>query len=247
MGFRARSAFKLLQLDEQFGVLRGVRRAVDLCAAPGSWSQVLSRKLYDSNAESAAVDVETAVREGESDVRVVSVDLQEMAPIAGVELIQGDITSTRTAEQIIAHFAGRKAQVVVSDGAPDVTGVHDIDEFVQAELLAAALNITTHVLEDGGAFVAKIFRCQQYELLATQLQVFFASVSCAKPKSSRAQSNEAFVVCQGFKLPPGYTPVMTSHLLPRYGLRADEPHDPVLVPFLACGDLSGYDALQEFE
>ncbi|KAF1774367.1 hypothetical protein JG687_00014883 [Phytophthora cactorum] len=237
VGFRARSAFKLLQLDEQFNFLRNVQRAVDLCAAPGSWSQVLSRKLYDtSNVQS--VD--------SGDVRIVSVDLQEMAPIAGVQLLQGDITSKRTAEQIIVHFHGAKAQVVVSDGAPDVTGVHDIDEFMQAELLVAALNITTHVLEEGGAFVAKIFRCEQYDLLATQLSVFFESVSCSKPMSSRAQSNEAFVVCQGFRLPENYTPVMTSYLLPRYGLEEGEKHNPLLVPFLASGDLSGYDADQQF-
>lgn len=246
MGFRARSAFKLLQLDEQFGILKDVHRAVDLCAAPGSWSQVLSRKLYDPS-----VTAKIAEEEGDDaahhDVRIVSVDLQEMAPIPGVELVQGDITSKKTAEQIISYFKGKKAQVVVSDGAPDVTGVHDIDEFVQAELLAAALNITTHVLEEGGSFVAKIFRCQQYDLLATQLKVFFTNVSCSKPKSSRTQSNEAFVVCQGFKMPDGYTPVMTSYLLPRYGLEEGEAHDPVLVPFLACGDLSGYDAIQQFE
>ncbi|RLN93314.1 hypothetical protein BBJ28_00002112 [Nothophytophthora sp. Chile5] len=241
VGFRARSAFKLLQLDEQFVFLKDVERAVDLCAAPGSWSQVLSRKLYDTSNTS----VRSTGRE-EEDVRIVSVDLQEMAPIPGVQLVQGDITSKRTAEQIIAYFHGAKAQIVVSDGAPDVTGVHDIDEFVQAELLAAALNITTHVLEEGGAFVAKIFRCEQYDLLATQLSVFFESVSCAKPKSSRAQSNEAFVVCQGFRLPDKYTPVMTSYLLPRYGLEESEAHDPLLVPFLASGDLSGYDADQQF-
>jgi tRNA (cytidine32/guanosine34-2'-O)-methyltransferase len=238
VGFRARSAFKLLQLDEQFDFLRHVQRAVDLCAAPGSWSQVLSHKLYDASNVKAEGD--------DGDVRIVSVDLQEMAPIAGVQLLQGDITSKRTAEQIIGHFHGAKAQVVVSDGAPDVTGVHDIDEFVQAELLAAALNITTHVLEEGGSFVAKIFRCEQYDLLATQLSVFFESVSCSKPMSSRAQSNEAFVVCQGFRLPENYTPVMTSYLLPRYGLEQGEAHDPLLVPFLASGDLSGYDAAQQF-
>jgi tRNA (cytidine32/guanosine34-2'-O)-methyltransferase len=208
---------------------------------------VLSRKLYASPADASAVPL--GHQQGDDAVeavRVVSVDLQEMAPIPGVQLIQGDITSKRTAEQIISYFQGQKAQVVVCDGAPDVTGVHDIDEFVQAELLAAALNITTHVLAEGGAFVAKIFRCQQYELLASQLSVFFESVTCSKPKSSRAQSNEAFVVCQGFRLPEGYTPVMTSYLLPNYGLQAGEAHDPLLVPFLACGDLSGYDAVQQF-
>ncbi|CEG39103.1 ribosomal rna large subunit methyltransferase j [Plasmopara halstedii] len=237
VGFRARSAFKLLQLDEQFDFLRHVHRAVDLCAAPGSWSQVLSRKLYDSS------NIRNVENE---DVRIVAVDLQEMAPIAGVQLLQGDITSKRTAEQIIRLFHGGKAQLVVSDGAPDVTGVHEIDEFVQAELLAAALNITTHVLEEGGAFVAKIFRCEQYDLLAMQLSLFFESVSCSKPMSSRAQSNEAFVVCQGFRLPENYTPVMTSHLLPMYGLKESDEYDPKLVPFLACGDLSGYDAEQQF-
>ncbi|TDH73675.1 hypothetical protein CCR75_003211 [Bremia lactucae] len=237
VGFRARSAFKLLQLDEQFDFLRHVQRAVDLCAAPGSWSQVLSRKMYDASNGCTA---------GNGDVRIVSVDLQEMAPIAGVQLLQGDITSKRTAEQIVSYFHGSKAQLVVSDGAPDVTGVHDIDEYVQAELLVAALNITTHVLEENGTFVAKIFRCEQYDLLAMQLSVFFESVSCSKPISSRAQSNEAFVVCTGFQLPENYTPVMTSHLLPRYGLKENEPHDSILVPFLASGDLSGYDSDEQF-
>lgn len=217
---------------------------MDLCAAPGSWSQVLSHKLHVPIAQ--ANSNVTAVADPE-EVRIVSVDLQEMAPIPGVKLIQGDITSKQTAEQIISYFRGKKAQVVVSDGAPDVTGVHDIDEFVQAELLAAALNITSHVLEKGGAFVAKIFRCEQFDLLASQLSVFFEEVSCAKPSSSRAASSEAFVVCQGFHLPPGYTPVMTSYLLPQYGLDADEVHDPILIPFLACGDLSGYDAVQQFQ
>ncbi|TMW65894.1 hypothetical protein Poli38472_003659 [Pythium oligandrum] len=245
VGFRARSAFKLLQLDEQFAFLKNVERAVDLCAAPGSWSQVLSRKLYHDQATIPTIKADTDPKDAQ-DVRVVSVDLQEMAPIPGVALIQGDITSKKTAETIIKYFQGRKAQIVVSDGAPDVTGVHDIDEFVQAELLAAALNITTHVLEEGGTFVAKIFRCQQYDLLADQLGVFFKEVSCSKPTSSRAASNEAFVVAQGFKMPESYTPVMTSYLLPKYGLADGDAHDPLLVPYLACGDLSGYDDEQEF-
>jgi tRNA (cytidine32/guanosine34-2'-O)-methyltransferase len=222
-----------------------VERAVDLCAAPGSWSQVLSRKLYHDQATIPAIHRDLTPDQAQ-DVRVVSVDLQEMAPIPGVVLIQGDITSKKTAEQIIAYFHGQKSQIVVSDGAPDVTGVHDIDEFVQAELLAAALNITTHVLEEGGTFVAKIFRCQQYDLLADQLSLFFKEVSCSKPTSSRAASNEAFVVAQGFHMPTGYVPVMTSYLLPNYGLAKDDKHDETLVPYMACGDLSGYDQQQEF-
>jgi tRNA (cytidine32/guanosine34-2'-O)-methyltransferase len=99
LGYRARSAFKLLQIDEEFSILDGVTRAVDLCAAPGSWSQVLSRRIGNA--------------------KIVAVDLQEMAPIDGVVQIQGDITRQATAEEIIRHFEGELADIVVSDGAPD--------------------------------------------------------------------------------------------------------------------------------
>jgi tRNA (cytidine32/guanosine34-2'-O)-methyltransferase len=144
-GYRARSAFKLLQIDEEFSLFRDVERAVDLCAAPGSWSQVLAAKLYKSDQEkkectSSSDSTATTVPE-----KIVAVDLQEMAPIEGVRQIQGDITALSTAERIIQHFGGLKADLVVCDGAPDVTGLHDIDEFVQAQLLLAALNITTHM------------------------------------------------------------------------------------------------------
>ncbi|KAH9113838.1 hypothetical protein LEN26_013080 [Aphanomyces euteiches] len=224
VGFRARSAFKLMQLDDQFNLFANVERAVDLCAAPGSWSQVLSRKLYHDR------DIPNVDAHGD-EIRVVSVDLQEMAPIPGVALLQGDITSTQTADQIISYFHGQKANIVVCDGAPDVTGVHDIDEYVQSELLLAALNITTFVLAPGGSFVAKIFRCKHYDFLASQLSLFFSEVTCAKPQSSRISSNEHFVVCRGFSLPPGYKPVMTSPLLPQYGQPEAVAANPTILPF----------------
>ncbi|CAM9477157.1 unnamed protein product [Laminaria digitata] len=211
VGFRARSAFKLLQLDEEFGLFEGVTKAVDLCAAPGSWSQVLASKLLgkngaplatedatgDSRQDAAGTKTTTTTaaapvasqeqatsrniiendrasvtgaaggsgktvrsfarrrggrgggeeryrREGggggggggggEDAVRIVAVDLQEMAPIDGVKQLQGDITSTETAEAIIDHFRGGLAELVVCDGAPDVTGLHDIDEYLQAQV-----------------------------------------------------------------------------------------------------------------
>jgi len=123
-GWRARSAFKLLQIHEQYGILDGVRKAVDLCAAPGSWSQVLSRELY----EKAKPDQEA---------KIVAVDLQDMAPLPGVIQIKGDITKRSIAEEIISHFDGELADIVLSDGAPDVTGLHDVDEYVQAQLILA--------------------------------------------------------------------------------------------------------------
>ena len=91
------------------------------------------------------------------------------------------------------HFDGKPADLVVCDGAPDVTGLHDIDEYIQAQLLLAALNITTHVLKPGGTFVAKIFRGKDVTLLYSQLKLFFPRVTCAKPRSSRNSSIEAFV------------------------------------------------------
>eukprot|EP00271_Cylindrocystis_brebissonii_P001683 TRINITY_DN11968_c0_g1_i1.p1 TRINITY_DN11968_c0_g1~~TRINITY_DN11968_c0_g1_i1.p1 ORF type:complete len:332 (-),score=50.38 TRINITY_DN11968_c0_g1_i1:18-1013(-) len=251
-GWRARSAFKLLQINEEFGILNDVRHVVDLCAAPGSWSQVLSRSLYLPAKAAAAADSTGGTS---SLPLLVAIDLQPMAPIEGVVQIQGDITSARTAQQVIEHFRGEKADLVVCDGAPDVTGLHDLDEFVQAQLILAALTIVTHVLRPGGNFVAKIFRGKDISLLYSQLRMLFESVTCAKPKSSRNSSIEAFVVCEGYAPPDAFDPAFLHALLASPSedvLGADVssahlegPHR-ILIPFLACGDLSGYDADQSY-
>lgn len=237
-GWRARSAFKLLQLDQEFNLFTGVNRAVDLCAAPGSWSQVLSRKLRGC--------VETGEKgENSEEVKIVAVDLQAMAPLPGVTQIQGDITKVSTAQEIIRHFEGQPADLVVCDGAPDVTGLHDVDEYIQAQLLLAALNITTHVLKSGGTFVAKIFRGKDVTLLYSQLKIFFSGVTCTKPRSSRNSSIEAFVVCQNYSPPKGYIPNMSNPLLDHsYDVDFNQLEGPnrVIVPFLACGDLSAFDS-----
>lgn len=145
--------------------------------------------------------------------KVVAVDLQEMAPIPGVVTIMGDITDRVTAEQITNHFKGQLADLVVCDGAPDVTGLHDIDEYMQAQLLLAALNITTNVLKKGGSFVAKIFRGKDVSLLYSQFRTFFTNVTVAKPKSSRNSSIESFVVCRNYCPPSGFKPSMETLLL----------------------------------
>ena len=229
-GWRARSAFKLLQLNEQFNLFDGVSKVVDLCAAPGSWSQVLSKKLIEE-------------RPGQRG-KIVAVDLQAMAPLPGVIQIQGDITNVGTAKKIISLFEGECADLVVCDGAPDVTGLHDLDEFIQGQLLLAAFNITTHVLKPGGNFVAKIFRGKDVDLLWSQLSLFFKSVVIAKPSSSRSSSIESFIVCQNYCQPEGYKPTMANPLL-----KAEDADfsklsgaNRVLVPFVACGDLSSYDS-----
>ncbi|XP_042411188.1 putative tRNA (cytidine(32)/guanosine(34)-2'-O)-methyltransferase isoform X4 [Zingiber officinale] len=188
-GWRARSAFKLLQIDEEFNIFEGVKRVVDLCAAPGSWSQVLSRKLYvPAKLSSASRDADLPL--------IVAIDLQPMAPIEGVIQVQGDITNARTAEVVIRHFDGCKADLVVCDGAPDVTGLHDMDEFVQSQLILAVEN-----------------SLQKY----SGLKLFFSQVTFAKPKSSRNSS----IDCRSGWL---------------------EGPNKVYIPFLACGDLNGYDS-----
>jgi tRNA (cytidine32/guanosine34-2'-O)-methyltransferase len=248
-GFRARSAFKLLQLDEEFHLFQNVTRAVDLCAAPGSWSQVMSRRLYLHADDKAAV-------------KMVAVDLQAMAPIDGVIQLQGDITKLSTALAILDHFQGAPADLVICDGAPDVTGLHDMDEYIQAQLLLAALNITTHILKHGGTFVAKIFRGRDVTLLYAQLRLFFRTVVVAKPRSSRNSSIESFVVCQNYCPPKGYVANMANPLLDLPWSAVDQGQGNAegqvagdiysiatgasltnahLVPFLACGDLT-YDA-----
>ncbi|RNA11373.1 tRNA (cytidine(32) guanosine(34)-2 -O)-methyltransferase [Brachionus plicatilis] len=208
-GWRARSAFKLLQINEEFKLFDNVKRVVDLCAAPGSWSQVLSRELFrDTN-----------------DSKIVAVDLQKMAPLDN----------------------GEKADLVVCDGAPDVTGLHDIDEFIQAQLVLAALNITTHVLKTSpdSKFVAKIFRGKDITLLFSQLKCFFNKVTVSKPRSSRNSSIEAFIVCEGYQPPLDYVPNMRNPLLDQKYSSLDELEGSTrfIVPFIACGDLnSSYDS-----
>jgi tRNA (cytidine32/guanosine34-2'-O)-methyltransferase len=244
-GWRARSAYKLLQLDEEFNLFEGVTRVVDLCAAPGSWSQVLSRVLIkgekfgragwqDRQAaarsyvlgldkkESATqatppsevkVEDKPKPREG---VRIVAIDLQPMSPLEGVTTMRADITHPSTIPLMLkaldpdtydpaAPQGSSPVDLVISDGAPDVTGLHDLDIYVQSQLLWAALNLALCVLKPGGKFVAKIFRGKDVDLLFAQLKIVFERVRVAKPRSSRASSIEAFVVCEGFCPPEGFT------------------------------------------
>ncbi|CAD5115590.1 DgyrCDS4551 [Dimorphilus gyrociliatus] len=203
-GWRARSAFKLLQIDEEFNIFKDVSHVVDLCAAPGSWSQVLAKKIR--------------IEPQNDDAKIIAVDLQAMAPIPGVEQIQGDITKLSTAKKITSHFEGEKADL--------------------------ALNITTHVLKKSGTFVAKIFRGKDVSLLYSQLKIFFPLVTIAKPRSSRNSSIESFVVCQNYSPPDDYTPNMLNPLLDQKydDTNSLEGSNRLITPFIACGDLSGYDA-----
>ncbi|KAJ5346567.1 Ribosomal RNA large subunit methyltransferase E [Penicillium brevicompactum] len=254
--WRARSAFKLIQIDERFDLFEhenpdNVTRVVDLCAAPGSWSQVLSRvlikgesfgrrawlekkskeqegleKMQTANDDKMDCDEPTSSAElkPRKNVKIVSIDLQPMAPLEGITTLKADITHPSTIPLLLraldpeayeqpavpsdspspAPEAIREphpVDLVISDGAPDVTGLHDLDIYIQSQLLYAALNLAMGVLRPGGKFVAKIFRGRDVDLLYSQLRTVFERVSVAKPRSSRASSLEAFIVCEGF-IPP---------------------------------------------
>ena len=229
-GYRARSAFKLLQISEEYDIFSNVTSVVDLCAAPGSWSQVLSQQFKGQN------------------VKIVAVDLQQIAPLEGVVCIQGDITQTSTANRIIQECSG-KADLVICDGAPDVTGLHEIDEYIQGQLLLSAFNITSHVIKHQGTFLAKIFRGRDMSLLTAQMKQFFGNVVICKPRSSRDSSIEAFILCQGYNPPSDYIPSMIDPLKKvEYGPGNElTGSNRFLVPFMACGDLNGLDADQTYQ
>ncbi|KAB5583072.1 FtsJ-like methyltransferase-domain-containing protein [Coniochaeta sp. 2T2.1] len=247
-GWRARSAFKLLQLDEEFNLFEDVTRVVDLCAAPGSWSQVLSRVLIKGEkfGRTAWQDREAKFRQQmlglfasvpesqeepeyapqpdtplqpRKDVKIVAIDLQPISPLPGITTLRADITHPATVPLLLralepayipspgtnkSQQASTPLDLVISDGAPDVTGLHDLDIYVQSQLLFAALNLALCVLRPGGKFVAKIFRGRNVDLLYAQLKIFFEHVHVAKPRSSRASSVEAFVVCLNFQPPQGF-------------------------------------------
>ncbi|KAF2009439.1 FtsJ-domain-containing protein [Aaosphaeria arxii CBS 175.79] len=239
-GWRARSAYKLLQIDEQFNLFEGVTRVVDLCAAPGSWSQVLSRVLIkgetfgragweekqkearnyvlgmkDEKSQATEEKKQIEPRKPREGVRIVSIDLQPMSPLEGVTTLRADITHPSTIPLLLKALdpdtydpsstsPSAPVDLVISDGAPDVTGLHDLDIYVQSQLLWAALNLALCVLKPGGKFVAKIFRGKDVDLLFAQLKIVFDRVRVAKPRSSRASSIEAFVVCEGFHPPEGF-------------------------------------------
>lgn len=229
MGYRARSAFKLSALDEEFDLLSSAVNIVDLCAAPGSWSQYVAQRLRQLGRENVAT--------------VVAIDLQAIAPIEGIHMLQADITEPETLDKVTRIFDGKQADIVLSDGAPDVTGLHDLDEYIQSSLVLAALNFALHMLKPGGSFVAKVFRQKDTHLLYAQLKLFFPNVVISKPRSSRNSSIEAFVVCRDFEPVPGYVPAIISPN-PSDNKFAENlsPANKVVVPFISAGDLSGFDA-----
>ena len=182
-GLRSRAAFKLIEIDDKQHILKPGKRVVDLGAAPGGWSQV------------AALRVGSAEGKG----RVVAVDLSAIEPISGVEVLALDVSEAGAAEAIAAALGGGLADVVLSDMAAPATGHRPTDHLRVVGLVEAALDIAEGVLAPGGAFLAKVFQGGAGQELGSRLKRSFAKVSHVKPKASRAESPEVYVLATGFR------------------------------------------------
>ncbi|HEX3401910.1 MAG TPA: RlmE family RNA methyltransferase [Acetobacteraceae bacterium] len=176
-GWRSRAAFKLLELDDRFHLIRPGARVVDLGTAPGGWSQV-------------------AVKRGAG--RVVGVDLLPVDPVAGATLLLGDFTDEDMPGRLATELGG-KADLVLSDMAPNTTGHAATDHLRIMALAEAALAFALETLAGGGAFVAKVFQGGAERQMLEQLKRHFASVRHAKPPASRKESSELYVVATGFR------------------------------------------------
>jgi 23S rRNA (uridine2552-2'-O)-methyltransferase len=187
-GFRARAAYKLSEIDEQFKLLRPGQLVVDLGSTPGAWSQYIRRRFA---AGGAAV--------GELNGRIVAVDLLEMEPIEGVHFIQGDFRDDAVLAELNAAVGNEPVDVVVSDMAPNLTGVTVTDTARVAHLVELAVEFALQHLKPEGALVTKVFHGSGYSELVELFRANFRVVKAVKPKASRDRSSETFLVGFGLK------------------------------------------------
>ena len=189
-GFRARAAYKLKEIDESLGLIRPGHRVVDLGSAPGAWSQYVRRRL---SPQGAAV--------GELNGSIVSIDLLPMEPIEGVQFLQGDFREDAVLAQLEALVQGQPLDVVVSDMAPNLSGVASVDAARISHLIELAVDFSVQHLKPEGALVVKVFHGSGYSQLVQLFKDTFKVVKPIKPKASRDRSSETFLVGIGLKNP----------------------------------------------
>ena len=174
-GYRARSAYKLIEIDEKFKIFKGGISVIDIGAAPGSWSQYAIK----------------AVKSG----KLISVDLKKMEPIGNSVQIQGDFTEEKIQEEIKNNINGR-VDVVMSDMAVDTTGIKNIDSIQTGELCKEAMLFAKDLMKDNAYFISKIFMGGTFNEIVAQGKKYFKEVKVFKPKSSRKDSKENFIICR---------------------------------------------------
>tara|TARA_B110000438_G_scaffold259177_1_gene268407 strand:+ start:2685 stop:3296 length:612 start_codon:yes stop_codon:yes gene_type:complete len=174
-GYRARSVYKLIEIDEKFKIFKGGISVIDIGAAPGSWSQYAAK----------------AAKSG----RLISIDLKKMEPIGNTVQIRGDFTEQETQDEIKKHI-NNKLDVVMSDMAVNTTGIKNIDSIQTGELCKEAMFFAKDILEVNGSFVSKIFMGGTFNEIVEEGKKYFKDVKVFKPKSSRKDSKESFIICR---------------------------------------------------
>ena len=179
-GYRSRSAYKLIELNDKDRLLRPGQRVMDLGSTPGGWSQVAARAVGTQG-------------------KVLATDILPMDPIANVDFIQGDFTSDSVIKQIHAWLKGEKFDLIISDIAPNLSGIDSADQARSIYFLELALDTVKIALRPGAAFVAKMFQGQGSDEFVKELRKSFGKVSIRKPKASRPESREVYIVAKEFK------------------------------------------------
>ncbi|MBT5187184.1 MAG: RlmE family RNA methyltransferase [Kordiimonadaceae bacterium] len=179
-GFRSRAAYKIIELDERFSFLHGVKTVVDLGAAPGGWTQVAAKKCSGN-------------------VRIIGIDLLEIAPIADAEFVQMDFTENEAEQKLLDMLDGEKIDLVMSDLAAATTGHQNTDYIRTIGLVELGFDFAKKVLAENGTYVAKVFRGGTDTDLLIDLKKHFNKVRHFKPPASRSSSKETYMIAQGFK------------------------------------------------
>ncbi len=181
-GYRARAAFKLLELEQSDHLFKGVARVVDLGAAPGSWCQVARERLPAS-------------------AKVIALDILPMEAVPGVDFILGDFREDDVLEALESTLEGRPVDLVLSDMAPNISGIGPADQARSMHLAELALEFAGQWLEKNGTLVVKVFQGAGFDELLTELRQSFQSVKVRKPAASRTESREVYLVASGLKHP----------------------------------------------
>lgn len=187
-GYRARAAYKLKEIDETLGLIKPGYLVVDLGCAPGAWSQYLRRRL---SPDGAAV--------GELNGTIIGLDILPMEPIEGVHFIQGDFRELEVLQQLEQALDGRKADMVVSDMAPNLSGISSADAARIEHLIELAIDFAQNHMKPQGALVAKVFHGGSYNAVVDAFKAAFTVVKTLKPKSSRDRSSETFLIGMGLR------------------------------------------------
>jgi len=187
-GYRARSAFKLIEIDDKDRLLKPGMTVIDLGAAPGSWSQVVRQRL--------------AGPDGRVRGRIIALDILPMDPIADVVFIQGDFREQEAADGLAAELAGARADLILSDLAPNLSGIAVADAARGLHLLELALEFARLHLKPGGTLLVKAFQGSGFSQFVAELKRHFASVATRKPAASRAESAETYLLARRYKGSP---------------------------------------------